>query len=298
MKEIIINTNAGRGYSKKILPRLLSFFETNFEKYNISYTNGPLHATDLAKKAIINKCNEVISVGGDGTALEVLAGINEKDILFSVFPAGTGNDLVKSLGFSTDLDQFLNQYINASLDYIDIANSNYGPFFSICGLGFVTDVLEYVNSNKNSFIKGPLAFANAVFQSLKSVTSNKLYLEVDGKSYVRDVMLAAVVNSPYSGGGMRFVPFAKSYDQKLHLFLVKQIGKLELIKVFPKVYKGTHMTHKAVEVISGRSIKITSEERMMTNFDGNVFGHTPLEISLSESRQRVLVGPNFIEEII
>jgi YegS/Rv2252/BmrU family lipid kinase len=298
MIEIIINTNAGRGYSKKILPKLLHYFKKNFSDYNISYTNGPLHATKLAQQAVKSGVNEVISVGGDGTALEVLAGINEKEILFSVFPAGTGNDLVKSLGFSTELEEFLIQYQNSKIDYIDIANSNHGPFFSICGLGFVTDVLEYVNSNKSSFIKGPLAFANAVFQSLRSVSSNKLFIEIDGKKFEREVMLAAIINSPYSGGGMKFVPYAKPYDSKLHLFLVKQISKLELIKVFPKVYKGTHMNHNAVEILSGQNIKINSEEKMTTNFDGNVFGHTPLEINLSAKKQKVLIGPYFREEKI
>ena len=112
MKEIIINTTAGRGYSKKIQTQLLQFFSNNFENYHISYTKGPLHATELAASAVKSGAEEVISVGGDGTALEVLAGIHEKDTLMSVFPAGTGNDLVKSLGFSTKLDEFLYQYKN------------------------------------------------------------------------------------------------------------------------------------------------------------------------------------------
>lgn len=296
MKEIIFNITAGRGYSKKIQPQLLDFFRENFENYNISYTKGPLHATELVVAAIKNGAKEVISVGGDGTALEVLTGIYKKDIVLSVFPAGTGNDLVKSLGFSTNLDEFIQQYKSKKVDSIDIANSNYGPFFSICGLGFVTDVLQHVNNNKNSFIKGPLAFPNAIFQSLKAVSSAKLLIEIDGIQLKRDVMLAAVINSPYSGGGMKFVPFATPFDSRLHLFLVKQISKLELLRVFPKVYNGKHLNHEAVEILSGKKIKIYSNERMMTNFDGNVFGHTPLEIELSDIKQKVVVGPHYREE--
>ncbi|MFP4457592.1 MAG: diacylglycerol/lipid kinase family protein [Clostridia bacterium] len=296
MKEIIFNTNAGRGYSKKIHSRLLDYFSKNFNNYNISYTKGPHHATDLAISAIKHGAREIISIGGDGTALEVLAGTHKQEVVFSVFPAGTGNDLVKSLGFSTQLDEFLKQYNSKRVDVVDVAVSNYSPFFSICGLGFVTDVLERVNKDQNSLIKGPLAFPNAIFQSLKAVSSSKLFFEIDGLNIERDVMLAAVINSPYSGGGMKFVPYAKPFDSKLHLFLVKQISKLELLKVFPKVYSGKHLNHKAVEIISGKMIKINSNERMMTNFDGNVFGHTPLEIELSDIKQKVVVGPHYREE--
>ncbi len=296
MKEIIINTVAGRGYSKKIQSQLLHFFSNNFSDYHISYTKGPLHATELAASAVKNGAKEVISVGGDGTSLEVLAGIHEKDIVLSIFPAGTGNDLVKSLGFSTKLDEFLIQYKNYEIDVTDVANSNYGPFFSICGLGFITDVLQYVNSNKSPYIKGPLAFANAVLQSLRYVSSSKLFIKIDGVQIERDAMLAAVINSPYSGGGMKFVPYAKSFDSNLYLFLVKKISKLELLKVFPKVYSGKHLNHKAVEVIPAKEILINSEERMMTNFDGNIFGSTPIDIKISKFKQPVVVGPDYREE--
>lgn len=297
MIKIIINKNAGRGYCLKNLPKLLTFFNDNFENYDISYTLRPLHATELTKEAIKNGVTEIIGVGGDGTALEILAGLeNERNILFSIFPGGTGNDLVKSLGFSVDMDTFLEEYLKRNTAMIDIALTNYGPYFSICGLGFVTDVLVHVNENEDSFIKGSFAFAYAVFQSIKNIASSKLEIIVDGKKIERDVMLAAVINSPYSGGGMKLAPSARPNDSKLHLFLVKEISKMELIKVFPRIYNGSHVNHEAVEIITGKEITINSEHEMLTNFDGNVFGHTPLHIKISEKSQEVIVGPLFKEE--
>jgi YegS/Rv2252/BmrU family lipid kinase len=300
MKFIIVNDNAGRGYCKKILPRLLNFFDTCFERYKIEYTRGPDDAIYMAKSAVEEGYKEIVSVGGDGTALEILQEAVDKDMLLSIIPAGTGNDLAKSLGFSTEIDLFLSEYktqlTNKKESLVDIAYSEqYGPFFSICGLGFITEALIYVNNTRDSFIKGRLSFANAVFQTLRNLKCTDLEIEVDGVSHKRSSVLVGVINSTFAGGGMKFVPEAKINDGYLHVFLVSDISGLELLKVFPKVYKGEHLNHRAVEVFKGKKVSITSKGDIPASFDGNVYGSTPLSIYIREQSQRVITGPKFEE---
>ena len=52
------------------------------------------------------------------------------------------------------------------------------------------------------------------------------------------------------------------------------VSKLEFLKVFPRVFKGTHVTHPAVEIVRSKSIEIRADA--VAYADGERIGELPI----------------------
>jgi len=96
--------------------------------------------------------------------------------------------------------------------------------------------------------------------------------------------LVAVANGPTYGGGMKILPEANRRDGELDLLLLKPVSKIELLRVFPRVFKGTHVTHPAVEIF--RSKKIALRAKALAYADGEYISSLPIEISIAPKALR------------
>jgi diacylglycerol kinase (ATP) len=100
-------------------------------------------------------------------------------------------------------------------------------------------------------------------------------------------MLCAVANAPSYGGGMLVAPNATVDDGELDLFVVHKISKGELVKVFPKVFTGEHVSHPAVEIIRCESVTLLSVG-VPVYADGEAAGMLPMTVSVVPKSLKVL----------
>jgi len=100
--------------------------------------------------------------------------------------------------------------------------------------------------------------------------------------------LVAVGNAPSYGGGMRITPRALADDGKLDICFVRKCTKLRLLKLFPRVYKGSHLGLAEVEYLQTEQVRIETESPMDIYADGEFAGRTPVEISLLPRALRVI----------
>ena len=110
---------------------------------------------------------------------------------------------------------------------------------------------------------------------------------IDGTERKIEAMLCAVANAPSFGGGMFIAPHAKIDDGKLELFVVHKITRVELLKVFPKVFSGGHVTHPAVEFVSGTSFTLDSGD-LPAYADGEFVGNSPIDVWIAPKSLLVL----------
>jgi diacylglycerol kinase family enzyme len=68
------------------------------------------------------------------------------------------------------------------------------------------------------------------------------------KVETKRILSVVVANGCYLGGGMYVAPEAELGDGLLDVMIVGNIGKFELLKAFPTIYKGTHITHPKVRM--------------------------------------------------
>ena len=100
-------------------------------------------------------------------------------------------------------------------------------------------------------------------------------------------MLVAVGNGPSYGGGMQVLPEAKFDDGLLDVLILHEISTLEFLKVFPKVFKGAHVTHPSVEILRGRSVTLEAEG-IVSYADGERFAPLPITVEVVPGAVTVL----------
>jgi diacylglycerol kinase (ATP) len=241
-----------------------------------------IEARAHAEKAIgANSIDALVFVGGDGMAhlgANLCAG---KNIPMALIPAGTGNDAAAMLGMPlTDTAQSVRLVLDGlgSPKKIDAIKISHGAFLTwalgSASAGF--DALAAARANAISWPKGPMRYYVAMLLELAKFKPIKYQSVVDGNPRDFEAMLCVVSNTGIYGGGMLVVPGASVTDAKLDVLLVKKMSRVKFVTIFPRVYKGTHITDKDVEIFKASKISITASG-MPIYSDGEYVGQAPFE---------------------
>ncbi|MBC8590897.1 diacylglycerol/lipid kinase family protein [Wansuia hejianensis] len=283
----IINPVAGGGRAGALQSQIERTMEKNKINYDIVLTTRPKEAITIAEETPHNK---VIAVGGDGTVNEVAKGlINRGHGILGIIPGGTGNDLSRSLGISMDPIESINAIIQGKIIEMDIGCANGHKFLNIASVGFDAEVVKNTESIKKK-IKGKVAYILGVILTIISFRKKKVTLEIDNKICTKSLLLLAVGNGNYYGGGMKILPQANINDGYLHICLIKDVNNLILLTLFPTIFKGNHIKYKKyVEIIKSKKISIKSKEKMYFNLDGELIdGGKEINFNLSDHKLYVI----------
>jgi diacylglycerol kinase (ATP) len=168
-------------------------------------------------------------------------------------------------------------------------SSGDGYSLNIAGVGFDASVAQRINDGFR-FLKGTTAYLAAVLQCLASYRPVRLTIAVDGETFETSAMLCAVANARYYGGGMKIAPNASVDDGLIDVVVVGGISKPEFLRQFPRVFKGTHLSHPAVKCLRGRTVRIDSSEPIPVLADGEIVGLPPAEFEIVPGTVKVVMG--------
>ncbi len=288
---IIINPAAGAHKPFKRWPEIQSYLRQDGLKFDYHFTEGAGHATALANEAASNGCRFLVAVGGDGTINEVANGLltskNATTTVLGIVSTGTGNDLIRSLGIAEDCATACQHLSGEKRAWIDAGLIEYSAqgqrrkryFVNAAGAGFDGEVDENVDKMPKR-LGHTIPFVMALLRTLPAYRNKNVRLAIDGKTVDKRVLSVIVTNGAYFGGGMKVAPGALVDDRKLEVVTIGDIGKLELLKVFPRVYKGTHITHPMVKMDRAENVTVESKERILVQADGELLGEGPAEFRI------------------
>jgi diacylglycerol kinase (ATP) len=237
-------------------------------------------AKSAIKMAIANKAiDTLVLVGGDGMAhLGVNVCANTK-VPMAIVPAGTGNDSAGIFGMPMNDPAGSTKLILDSLsspkpvDAIEIEHS-LGTTWALGSASAGFDALVNARANRMTWPAGPMKYYLAMLLELASFKAIKYRSKIDGVAKDFEAMLCVVSNSGVFGGGMLVVPEASVTDAKLDLLILNKISRFKLVKIFPRVYKGTHVTDPAVELLKAIKVEIAADG-MPIYSDGEYVGQAP-----------------------
>ena len=290
---LIVNPQSGtKNYNK-----VLNYVVNEFDKYEIEYTLNKTeysgHAIELVRSCDITKYDFVCAIGGDGTLYEVLNGMltrdDEKKIPVGLIPGGTGNSFMKTIDCLDPMDA-INKIINNIPRSIDVmrvkaANKKYYSL-NLVGWGMATDISVF--AEKLRFIGGQRYNIASIFEIVKN-KKREAKLIVDGKEREDDFCFIISCNTKYVGKGMRMAPNALIDDGLIDLIIVKKTSRATLLSVFPKLFNGTHIEHDACEYLQCHSFSIIPKENGQLNIDGEIIGHTPVDVDIVKEGIELLV---------
>jgi len=112
-------------------------------------------------------------------------------------------------------------------------------------------------------------------------------VRVDDTVVDTTAMLVAVGNGGCFGGGMQVCPNADVADGLFDVMVLHKIGRMEFLKIFPKVFSGGHVTHPAVQILRGRQVTLDSPG-IRSQADGEDFLPLPLQLDVAAGALTIL----------
>jgi diacylglycerol kinase (ATP) len=209
----------------------------------------------LIEQALAQGATRFVLAGGDGTVHTAVAALAQRraEVTVGIVPVGTGNDIARSLGLPTAVDDAVSVALGDGAS-IDLIHTGADPIVSVATLGFSVDVNE--RANRMRWPRGSGRYNIATVRELPGLHTRPIRLTVDGNTHDLDVTFMAVGNTSTFGGGMKICPDADPNDGLLDVTVIGPIGRLELLRVFPRVFKGTHRGHRSVSTFRGTTINI------------------------------------------
>ena len=285
---VVANPRSGRGRSVEIANQFVALAEESGVKSTLIALNGEdLMLTAIEQHLQDRKWRGIIAVGGDGLLHSILPIIKDHDLPFTVIAAGTGNDFAREIGSKgRSLRENLHRILDkpSLVDSFTVkSSSSVHRGVQVLSLGFDALVNERANAMRN--VRGKAKYVVAMVRELPLFKPMHFSITVDGVSYEREAMLIAIANGPSYGGGMLICPGADHADGILDVLILNRVSTLELLKVFPKVYSGKHITHPAIEVIRGKNIVVAAQAKAFA--DGEFVGDLPVEIQVEPGSLKV-----------
>jgi diacylglycerol kinase (ATP) len=248
-------------------------------------------ARDRALGAIAQGLDVLAVVGGDGMVHLGVELAAETGTTLAIIAAGTGNDVARGLGLpvhdpvrAADLVTTGTPRTIDAVRHVDAHGSRHW-FVGVLAAGF--DSLVNERANTWPWPKGQMRYNLAILRELPLFRAIPYVVTVDGVRHETKAMLVVVGNGPSYGGGMRVLPDAEFDDGLLDVLLLHEISTREFLKVFPKVFKGAHVGHPAVEIIRGRSVTLEAAG-IVAYADGERFAPLPLTVEVVPGAVTVL----------
>ena len=305
----IVNPNAGNGKGKRDWDRISGLFEKENIPVYSQFTQKKGHAIDSARKAINTGFRKIISVGGDGTLNEVVNGIftqgycSPKEITIGMIPVGTGNDWGRMFGIPLVYEGAVNVIRENKLMLHDIGMVTFYSgseqhkryFINIAGLGFESLVVKKTNRQKDKGRSSQAIYFYNLLSSLISYKNIKTDFIIDGVKKTSNVFSINVGNGRYCGGGMRQTPDALPDDGLLDITVIREMGRIEIIKSLKLLYDGTILSHPKIDGYRSNNLRVESESLLYLEADGESLGHTPVDFSIIPAAINVVYGTRIIQ---
>lgn len=234
-------------------------------------------ALELARAAVADPDVAALVVcGGDGVVhlgAQAVAGTGKP---LGIIPAGTGNDVARYLDLPrADPVAAAARVIASRTRRIDLARSGDRYFVTVLAAGF--DALVNERANAMTWPRGQMRYNLATVAELRTFTPLAYTLDLDGEQVECEAMLVAVGNGPSFGGGLRIAEGAELDDGLLDVIVIKPMSRLELVRVYPRLFRGTHIHHP--QYVRHRVTRVTLASAGIVGYaDGERFGALPLTV--------------------
>ncbi len=313
----IVNPRASSGAAEKRWELVHEALEIHFPGLDARFTEGPDHAGELARAALEDGAETIVSFGGDGTANEILCGfVDERgdnrfpDACLAILAAGTGGDFQRMFG-RVKVQRQVDRLCAAQPRMIDYGFARFTdaqgqvrarPFLNIASIGVSGDVVRRVNGSESKLG----ATAKYLIGSLKGISQwrnvqvfvrydedcERRYANGEDRGRRIDLTLAIVANGQYFGAGMWVAPYAAIDDGRFDCLEVTGMSRTKLTATLAKVFGGKHLRTKGIELRNATRVTfepVWDAADVPIEIDGEQVGRLPGSFELKRGSLRVRI---------
>ena len=253
---LLVNPTSGKGRAARVAGPVAAQLRAGGIEVDEVIGADAEDAEARARAAVAEGVDALVALGGDGMvhlAIQALAGTATP---LGVIPAGTGNDFAHELDIPDDVAAAADVVAAGKTRVIDAVQVGDRWFGDVLGSGFDSMVNE--RANRMSWPRGKSRYNLAILAELRVFKPLPFVITLDGERWETEAMLVAVGNGTAYGAGMHVCPDAVVDDGLLDVTVLGPVGKGRFIRMFPKVYKGTHVELPEVTVRRAKVVRLES----------------------------------------
>jgi YegS/Rv2252/BmrU family lipid kinase len=262
---LMVNPNSRRG--EVIREEIENTLRTlGVEFVNVGPCHNPSAVQDLLREFATDR---LIVAGGDGTVKCAAEAIYGRNVVMGIVPAGTANNLSRTLGIPTDVQKACEIIAQGKTQTIDIARVNGSYFVSVAGIGVSTHVHRSIDSQKKKKM-GPLAYGLEALDAIKKSKGFRYKIKIDNQVIEGKAIQLTVCNGKHFGALLEVREDATATDHVLDLLVLDKIrwfqGLLNI--VFRNEGAG-------VRKFVAKTIEVHTHPRQAIDVEGKIVGYTP-----------------------
>jgi diacylglycerol kinase (ATP) len=278
VREIALLTNptAGKGKGGRVRDVALAGLRDGGLVVRNLAGRDPDEALDLARQCVSDGVDALVVCGGDGMVHLGVQAVAGTSTALGIIPAGTGNDVARYFDLPrADVPAAVDVVLAGRTRTVDLARSGAKYFVTVMAAGF--DAIVNERANRMTWPKGQMRYNIATLAELRTFKPLPYTLDLDGQQRRLEAMLVAIGNGPSFGGGLRITEGALLDDGMLDVVIIKPMSKAGLVRTYPKLFKGTHVTHPQYEHHRVRSVTVAAPG-IVAYADGERFGALPITV--------------------
>jgi YegS/Rv2252/BmrU family lipid kinase len=271
---LVVNPCSGKRRGFGILDQVKPIFSASGSELDVHTTEYAGHAREIARTLPLDGYDSLCAIGGDGTFHEIVSGLMERgasaSIPLGLIPGGTGNDVAQHLGISNPLVA-VRRIVMGRTGSFDVAQVEIGGQTAYCvtlvgsvGVADINCVAERLR------MLGSPRYAIAALWHILFAERRRARLALDDQIFEDEFLLVAACNTVFSGSGMRLAPRAKTDDGKIDVVILRSASRWQMLRLFAKVFDGSHVDLPCVEYYQVRSLSILTDKRWVLDLDGEI----------------------------
>jgi diacylglycerol kinase (ATP) len=265
----------------------------------VALTSGRGDATRLAREAVADGVDAVLAAGGDGTINEVIQSLAGGETALGYLPSGTVNIWARELGIPLTPDGAAQAIVSGRTTTVDLGRVNERYFLLMAGLGFDAEVVKRAHRLERFKPRfGVLPYVAAGLTAAALYRGIDVELRYDGNIRRLQALMVVIGNTRLYGGRYHFTPRAVANDGWLDLCIVKGRGQLQFARQSLPLLLSGSIHYSDVECMRVRELAVRSDPPVPYQLDGELCGHTPLQVSVAPKALRVIVPNDFSSDLI
>ena len=238
----------------------------------------------------------LLAMGGDGTLHCLVNAAQSSDVLLGILPAGGGNDFAAALGLPRDPVAAAELMLSGQPRHVDLlrartADGRERLYVGGGGVGLDADSARY-SAGVYARWPGRLRYIAAGLHALREFKPLRVRAEFPGSglpAVERQVLLAAALNTPSYGAGLRLAPQARIDDGLLTALFVKNLSAAEVLAAVPRLLTRGDLPDSYVTRVSAARVRLSCDRECLFHGDGEILGPAPVEIEVVSKAVQMLV---------